>query len=36
MSAPKEEVEMVPCEYCRSLMPSTSSSCPICGAPRKS
>lgn len=32
----KEEVEMVPCEYCRSLMPSTSSSCPICGAPRKS
>jgi hypothetical protein len=32
----KEEVEMVPCEYCRSLMPATSSSCPICGAPRKS
>jgi hypothetical protein len=32
----KEEVEMVPCEYCRSLMPVTSSSCPICGAPRKS
>jgi hypothetical protein len=36
MSSPKEEVEMVPCEYCRALMPSTSSSCPICGAPRKS
>ena len=36
VSALKEEVEMVPCEYCRSLMPSTSSSCPICGAPRKS
>jgi hypothetical protein len=34
--AVKEEVEMVPCEYCRSLMPATSSSCPICGAPRKS
>ena len=32
----KEEVEMVPCEYCRALMPATSSSCPICGAPRKS
>ena len=32
----KEEVEMVPCEYCRSLMPANSSSCPICGAPRKS
>ncbi len=32
----KEEVEMVPCEYCKSLMPSNSSSCPICGAPRKS
>ena len=31
----KEEVEMVPCEYCRSLMPSNSSACPICGAPRK-
>ncbi|PVX25040.1 MAG: hypothetical protein CW691_05710 [Candidatus Bathyarchaeum sp.] len=32
----KEDVEMVPCEYCRALMPATSSSCPICGAPRKS
>jgi hypothetical protein len=32
----KEEVKMVPCEYCKALMPSTSSSCPICGAPRKS
>jgi hypothetical protein len=32
----KEEVKMVPCEYCRSLMPETSSACPICGAPRKS
>lgn len=31
----KEEVEMVPCEYCKSLMPSNLSSCPICGAPRK-
>jgi len=30
-----KEVEMVPCEYCKALMPSTSSSCPICGAPRK-
>jgi len=32
----KEEAEMVPCEYCRALMPANSSSCPICGAPRKS
>ncbi len=32
----KEEIEMVPCEYCRSLMPENSSSCPICGAPRRS
>ena len=31
----KEEVEMVPCEYCRALIPVTSSACPICGAPRK-
>jgi hypothetical protein len=36
MPTTKEEVEMVPCEYCRSLMPANSSSCPICGAPRKS
>jgi hypothetical protein len=35
-SPTKEEVEMVPCEYCRALMPVTLSSCPICGAPRKS
>jgi len=32
----KEAVEMVACEYCKALMPATSSSCPICGAPRKS
>ena len=32
----KQEVKMVPCEYCRALMPQTSSSCPICGAPRTS
>jgi hypothetical protein len=31
----KEEVEMVPCEYCKSLMPANLSSCPVCGAPRK-
>ena len=31
----KEEVEMVPCEYCETLMPNTVSSCPNCGAPRK-
>ncbi len=34
-STVKNEIEMVPCAYCKSLMPSTSSSCPICGAPRK-
>ena len=31
-----EAVEMVPCEYCKALIPVTSSACPICGAPRKS
>ncbi len=31
----KEEVEMVPCEYCKSLMPANLGSCPNCGAPRK-
>jgi hypothetical protein len=31
----KEEMEMVPCEYCKSLMPANLSLCPICGAPRK-
>ncbi|WNZ29594.1 MAG: hypothetical protein IAX21_01610 [Candidatus Bathyarchaeota archaeon] len=35
-TANKEEIEMVPCEYCRALIPVTSSACPICGAPRKS
>jgi hypothetical protein len=34
--AAKEEVEMVPCEYCRALIPVTSSVCSVCGAPRKS
>ena len=36
MAAVKNEVEMVPCDYCKALIPVTSSSCPICGAPRKS
>jgi hypothetical protein len=36
VSSNKNEIEMVPCEYCKSLMPSSSSACPICGAPRKS
>ena len=31
----KQEVEMVPCDYCGTLIPVTSSSCPTCGAPRK-
>jgi rubrerythrin len=28
--------EMVPCEYCDTLMPASSVRCPVCGAPRKS
>jgi len=35
-STVSKEVEMVPCEYCKALMSIISSSCPICGAPRKS
>ncbi|MCW4033734.1 MAG: hypothetical protein CW691_05845 [Candidatus Bathyarchaeum sp.] len=35
-AAAKPEVRMVPCEYCKALMPETSSACPICGAPRQS
>lgn len=31
----RNEVKMVPCDYCDTLMPNNSSSCPICGAPRK-
>jgi len=31
----EKEVATVPCEYCRSLMPQTATSCPNCGAPRK-
>ena len=31
----EKEVVMVPCEYCDSLMPETATSCPNCGAPRK-
>ncbi len=30
-----KEVVMVPCMYCRGLMPQTSISCPNCGAKRK-
>jgi hypothetical protein len=30
-----KEVIMVPCEYCDSLMSQTTTSCPNCGAPRK-
>lgn len=31
----EKEVVMVPCEYCGSLMPQTATSCPNCGATRK-
>ncbi len=34
-TAVKEEIAMVPCEYCGSLMPETATACPNCGAPRK-
>ncbi len=30
-----KEVVMIPCEYCGSLMPQTATSCPNCGATRK-
>ena len=30
-----KEVVMIPCEYCKSLMPQTSTFCPNCGARRK-
>ena len=39
ITTPKEvivkEVVMVPCQYCGGLMPTTSTFCPGCGAPRK-
>ena len=31
----EKEVVMIPCEYCGSLMPQTATSCPNCGAARK-
>jgi hypothetical protein len=34
-AAREKEVIMIPCEYCETLMPETSTSCPNCGAPRK-
>jgi hypothetical protein len=30
-----KEVVMIPCEYCKALMPQTSTFCPNCGARRK-
>jgi len=30
-----KEVVMIPCQYCRGLMPQTSTFCPNCGARRK-
>ncbi len=30
-----KEIVMLPCDYCRSLMPQTSTFCPECGAKRK-
>jgi len=30
-----KEIVMIPCDYCRSLMPQTSTFCPSCGARRK-
>ncbi|MCW3981782.1 MAG: hypothetical protein NWE81_01505 [Candidatus Bathyarchaeota archaeon] len=35
LTTEKAEVEMVPCEYCDSLMTETAVKCPHCGAPRK-
>jgi len=31
----EKEVVMIPCAYCGSLMPQTATSCPNCGATRK-
>ena len=31
----EKKVVMVPCKYCRGMMPQTATSCPNCGAPRK-
>ena len=31
-----KEIVMLPCQYCGSLMPQTSTFCPHCGARRKS
>jgi hypothetical protein len=31
----EKEVVMIPCEYCGGLMPQTATSCPTCGATRK-
>ena len=31
-----KEVVMIPCDYCKALMPQTSTFCPNCGARRKS
>lgn len=31
----EKKVVMIPCEYCGSMMPETATSCPNCGAPRK-
>jgi len=31
----EKEVVMIPCEYCETQMPETATSCPNCGAPRK-
>lgn len=33
--ASRKRVEMIPCEYCETLMPETTSFCPNCSAPRK-
>jgi rubrerythrin len=30
-----KEIVMVPCQYCGGLMPTTSTQCPSCKAPRK-
>lgn len=35
LATDKDEVEMVPCEYCNSLMTESAVKCPHCGAPRK-
>lgn len=34
-AVPEKEIPRIPCMYCETLMPTTVTSCPTCGAPRR-